>query len=183
MKKILFIAAVVAMAACNSKTESKTESTTGGDSTMAADVKYPYEILNSSKFEMADPKYGQMVLELWKDWDNANLLNHKDYFGDSVEMNFADGSSMHAERDSVLAAAQGFRNSFAKAESRVFSITALRSLDKDENWGLVWGMEIDTDRKGKVDSFYLQEAWRFNKAGKTDLMYQYKQKPPPPAKK
>jgi hypothetical protein len=183
MKKMLIVAAVVAMASCNSKTDSKTESTMGADSTKVADVKYPYEILNSSKFEMADPKYGQMVLELWKDWDNGNLSNHKDYFADSVEMNFADGSSIHSVRDSVTTSAQAYRNSFAKAESRVFSITALRSIDKDENWGLVWGMEIDTDKKGKVDSFYLQEAWRFNKAGKTDLMYQYKQNAPPPAKK
>lgn len=50
--------------------------------------------------------------------------------------------------------------------SSVDAVTALRSKDKNENWALIWGKEIDTDKKGKLDSFYLQETWRFNKMAK-----------------
>ena len=59
---------------------------------------------------------------------------------------------------------------------------AVKSTDKDENWALIWGKEIDTDKKGKIDSFYLQETWRFNKAGKANLFFQYKQAAAPPKK-
>jgi hypothetical protein len=43
-------------------------------------------------------------------------------------------------------------------------------------------MEKDINKKGKVDSFYLQETWRFNKDGKADLLYQFKAAGAPPKK-
>ena len=182
MKKILIMVAVVILSACNSN-EPKVESMqSGSDSTKIADVTYPYEIMYSSKFEIANPKYGKMILDLWKDWDNGDLSAHKDNFADSLEMHTADGSIMSGMRDSVLAIAQGSRNTLASAVSRVHSITALKSIDKDDNWALVWGMETDTDKKGKVDSFYLQETWRFNKADKIDRLYQFRQNSPPAKK-
>src|SRR5580765_8893033 len=145
---------VFILSACKSN-EPKVESMkSGSDSTKIADVTYPYEIIYSSKFEIADPKYGKMILDLWKDWDNGDLSAHKDNFADSLEMHTADGSIMIGMRDSVLAIAQGSRNTLASAVSRVHSVTALKSIDKDDNWALVWGMETDTDKKGKVDSFY-----------------------------
>jgi hypothetical protein len=166
------------LVACNSNKE-EVKGTSVTDSTTAS-VTYPYEIGYSSKFEMADPKYGQTILKLWKDWDNGNLSNSKDAFADSVEMHFAEGGMMHSVRDSVIASGQTYRDMFTSAVSEVFTVTALRSTDKDENWALVWGKEVDTDKKGKVDSFYLQETWRFNKAGKVDLLYQYKAASAPP---
>lgn len=103
-------------------------------------------------------------------------------FADSVEMHFADGSVMHSGRDSAVAAAQSFRNTFASSVSSVDAVMALKSTDKNENWALIWGKEVDTDKKGKTDSFYLQETWRFNKDGKADLMFQYKQEATSPKK-
>ena len=58
----------------------------------------------------------------------------------------------------------------------------IESIDKNENWVCVWGMETDTDKKGKVDSSYLQETWRFNKDGKADLFYQFRAAATPPKK-
>jgi ketosteroid isomerase-like protein len=131
---------------------------------------------------MDDPKNAESLLTLWKDWDNGDLSVHKDLFADSMSMTFADGSMMHASRDSALAAAQKMRNNFASAVSSVDAIMAVKSTDKNENWAIIWGKEVDTDKKGKVDSTYLQETWRFNKDGKTDLMFQYKQAIHPPKK-
>ena len=131
---------------------------------------------------MDDPKNAESLLTLWKDWDNGDLSVHKDLFADSMSMTFADGSMMHASRDSALAAAQKMRNNLASAVSSVDAIMAVKSTDKNENWAIIWGKEVDTDKKGKVDSTYLQETWRFNKDGKTDLMFQYKQAIHPPKK-
>ena len=184
MKKILAIAAITMIAACNSnKDEGVVKSMhTGTDSASQANVTYPYDISYSSKFEMADPKYGQTILQLWKDWDNGDLSAHKDMFADSMEMHFSDGSMMHSLRDSVMAAGQNERNRFSSTVSSVNAVTSLRSTDKNENWALVWGKEVDTDKNGKVDSFYLQETWRFNKDGKIDLLYQFKAAAMPPGK-
>ena len=182
MRKAFIVIALAVLAGCGSnKDESKTDSmkSTDSDSTkQQQEVALPYPVNYSSKFEMGDPQQSKIILDLWKDWDNGNLSNHKDNFADSVEMHFADGSVMHSSRDSVIAASQSYRNSFATAVSSIDAVMPVKSVDKNENWVLVWGKEIDTDKKGKVDSFYLQETWRFNKAGKTDLLFQYKQASP-----
>jgi hypothetical protein len=186
MKKIWVLATIVLFAACNSSTEpAKVDSmkSASDSTTTMRDINSPYPIGYSSKFVMDDPKNAETLLTLWKDWDNGNLSAHKDMFADSVELHFSDGSMMHSSRDSVIAAAQGFRNSFASSVARVDAIMAVKSTDKNENWALIWGMEKNTDKKGKVDSSYLQETWRFNKDGKADLFYQFRAAGAPPKKK
>ncbi len=187
MKKILVLFSVATLAACNSNEPAKVDSMKSTSDTTStpimADINSPYPVGYSSKFMMGDPKNAETILTLWKDWDNGNLSAHKDMFADSVELHFSDGSMMHSVRDSVIAAAQSFRNTIANSVSSVDAITALKSTDKNENWALIWGKEVDTDKKGKVDSFYLQETWRFNKDGKTDLLYQFRAAGAPPKKK
>jgi hypothetical protein len=179
MKRILVLASLAFFSACNTNEPAKTEAMKSGiGSTMQA-INSPYAIGYSSKFVMDDPKNAESLLTLWKDWDNGDLSVHKDLFADSMSMNFADGSMMHSSRDSALAAAQKMRNNLASAVSSVDAIMAVKSTDKNENWAIIWGKEVDTDKKGKVDSSQLQETWRFNKDGKTDLMFQYKQAIPP----
>jgi hypothetical protein len=184
MKKILVISSFAMLAACNSPEPAKTDvMKTSEDSTVQVqDITSPYPIRYSSKFAMGDPKHAETILTLWKDWDNGNLSAHKEIFADSLELHFADGSIMHSVRDSVLAAGQSYRNMFATVVSSVDAIMAAKSTDKNENWALIWGKEISTDKKGKVDSSYLQETWRFNKDGKADLMFQYKAVGVPPKK-
>jgi hypothetical protein len=185
MKKIFVFVSIAMIAACNSGEPEKTDSMgSTADSTaqtMQA-INSPYQIGYSSSFVMDQPKNAETLLTLWKDWDNGDLSAHKDVFADSVELHFSDGSMMHSTRDSVVAAAQSFRNTMATAVSSVDAVMAVKSTDKNENWALIWGKEVDTDKKGKVDSFYLQETWRFNKDGKADRMYQFRQAGSPPKK-
>ncbi|MDE3125689.1 MAG: hypothetical protein KGK14_09260, partial [Bacteroidota bacterium] len=58
----------------------------------------------------------------------------------------------------------------------------IKSIDKNENWALIWGKEVDTYKNGKKDSTHIQETWRFNKDGKADLFYQFKAAAAPPKK-
>jgi len=186
MKKIFVLASITILSACNSKEPAKTDTVKiESDSTMA--INSPYPILYSSKFEMGDPKNAETVLQLWKVWDDGDLSKSKDMFADTVQLYLADGSIMKGPRDSVMAGAQQYRNSLGSSSSVIHAVTDLKSTDKNENWALVWGMEKDTDKKGKVDSFFLQETWRFNKDGKADVLHQFRAagSPPkmPPAKK
>src|ERR1700730_15145048 len=177
MRKILAMAGISLLAACNNSPKDEVSSVAPNrDSSAAAaseNVSYPYTATYSSKFEIGDPKHAQTILNLWKDWDNNTLANSKNVFADSVSMYFWDGSMIHATRDSVLASAQKFRNTYTSVNSRVDAFTPLKSVDKNENWVAVWGMETHTDKKGKVDSIGLHEVWRLNKDGKADLVYQF----------
>jgi hypothetical protein len=183
MKQFFLVAFVALLSACNNSTDTaKVESMkTGSDSTMR-DINSPYAIGYSSKFVMDDPKNAETVLSLWKAWDSGDLSAAKDIFADSVEIHFSNGSMMHSVRDSVVNAAQNARNTITSSVSSVDAIMAVKSTDRNENWALIWGKEIDTDKKGKVDSFYLQETWRFDSSGKANFMLQYRQSASPAKK-
>ncbi len=70
--------------------------------------------------------------------------------------------------------------------SSVFSVVSFKGLNKpanqNENWVAVWGREVTTNKKGKIDSAFLHEVWRLNKDGKADLLYQFAAPLAPPAK-
>ncbi len=183
MRKVLIMAGIAFLAACNSEPKEEISSINPGkDSTAAVDVALPYTAGYSSKFEMGDPNHTAMILGLWKDWDNGNLANGKNNFADTVEMNFWSGESMRASRDSVISEGQKFRDNFTSVTSRVDAVMPLKSTDRDENWVGVWGTEVTTDKKGKVDSMHLHEVWRINKQGKADLVLQFSRKALPAKK-
>jgi hypothetical protein len=185
MKKIFVVASLALLAACNSSDDSaKVESTKSAtdSTTIVGDINSPYPVEYSSKFAAGDPKSAETILALWKIWEAGDLSLGKDRFADSIEMHFADGSSMQGKRDSVLAGAQAYRSTLASSISTVQAVTAVRSTDKGEDWALIWGKEVNTDKKGKKDSSYLQETWRLNKDGKVDLLFQFRAAAAPPKK-
>jgi hypothetical protein len=187
MRKMLFVAGISFLAACNngSKQDVASMAPPAKDTASAAateDLTYAYTANYSSKFAIGDAKNAQMILDLWKDWENGNLSNSKDKFADTVNLYLADGTHMWGSRDSIIAQSQKFRNNYASAKNRVDAITPLKSVDKNESWVAVWGMETDTDKKGKVDSTNLHEVWRINKEGKADLLYQFASRTTPPKK-
>lgn len=176
MKLISAIALVVILAACNSTPSAPAADAAKADSASAAAVKpinSPYEIMYSSKFVIDDPKNAETLLALWKFYDEGDLSKGKDMIADSIEMHMGEGSTIHASRDSATAMVQAVRSSLKSAVDRVDVVMALKSVDKNEHWALIWGTEIDTHKDGKVDSMEIHEVWRFNSAGKADMMMQY----------
>lgn len=176
MKKILVLAAMAFIAACNSSTPAPAENAKSADSssTKVKDIQSPYAIMYSSKFTIDDPKNAESLLALWKSFDNGDLSSAKDLFADTVEMNFADGMRMRGSRDSIISMGQAYRNTMTAVSDEVHAIMAVKSTDKDGHWALIWGTEKNTHKNGKVDSVDLQETWKFNKDGKAELMYQFK---------
>jgi hypothetical protein len=177
MKNVFLLAVIAAFSSCNSGTETKDDAmgTMSSDSTKKEDVVYAYPV-NYSNWEIADSKNAQTILNLWKDWDNADLSKSKDNFADTVELHFRDGSFRRGSRDSVIAAAQTARNTMSSVVSSVFSVVSLNGHNKpanqNENWVAVWGKEVSTNKKGKIDSAFIHEIWRLNKDGKADLLFQ-----------
>ena len=183
MKKNLLFACLFILVSCNSNQPAQTEPAKPASDSMAVqNINSPYEIQYSSKFVMGNPKYAEDVLTLWKDYDNGNLSAHKDFFADSVEVILGTGAHMHSTRDSVIAAIQKYRSSLTAAVDRVDAVMAVKSTDKNEDWVLIWGMETDTHKNGKIDSVDLQETWRINKNGKADFFMQYARPAAPPKK-
>ena len=182
MKQLFLVAAVAMVASCNSKNSGSADTMSTTTDTTAQKINSPYPIQYSADFSMDKPQNAETLLKLWKDWDNGDLSVDKDLFADTVEMHFSDGGYLRTSRDSATAAAQQERNSMSKSVSAVNAVMAVKSTDKNENWALIWGKEVDTYKSGKIDSFYLQETWRFNKDGKANLFYQFRAEATPPKK-
>ena len=177
MRKVCVLAILSLIIACNSGPKEDVSSVAPAkDSTengSSENVSYPYTASYSSKFEIGSANHANLILSLWKDWDNNTFDNSRNSFADTVTMYFWDGTRLHASRDSILAAAKQMRGNYSKVASRVDAFIPLRSKDKNEDWVTVWGMETHTDKKGITDSINLQETWRLNKDGKADLVYQF----------
>jgi hypothetical protein len=176
MKKPLFLAAAALITACSGNAPTVTNDSTQAKTdtiAMMRPIQSPYPITYSSSFAMDDPKNAESVLAFWKAYDKGDLSAAKEIFADTFDVHLSAGFRMRASRDSSVAAAQAYRNAYTSVVSEVTAIMAVKSTDKNEHWVLLWGTEKDTPKKGKVDSILLQETWRFNAAGKADLMYSF----------
>jgi hypothetical protein len=188
MKKIFVLASVAMFAACNSGSDNtKVEAMSGGDSTKMDNMNYPYTSDYSHDFEIGSSKNAMTLLQLYKDWDNNSLDNSKSSFAENDTMYFSDGNMFAGSRDSLFVVANQMRGQMGNVVDSVHAWVPMRSKDMNEDWVLIWTREISTDSKGKKTAKELHEAWRFDKDGKINKVYQYEQQPPkmppPPAKK
>jgi hypothetical protein len=177
MRKIFITFISFILFSCNNETE-KTETQVKDTMAVAPLNTSGYMIDYSSSFKIGEPKNAETILALWKAWDEGNLEPTKTYFADSVKFFTYDGAAIQGPIDSALSMIQEYRNSFSSVKSTVHAIMPLISTDKDQNWVCIWGTEVHSDKKGKIDSVDLQETWRFNNDGKADVLYQYSAKPP-----
>jgi hypothetical protein len=171
MKRILAALFVISLVACNN--EKTADTTAAGESKPHVPANlYGFTPGYSASFVMDSAANTETVLALWKEWKAGDLSASRSHFADSVSFFLADGSRMSGPTDALLKGMQDYRSSFKGMEVVVDAAFAVKSTDKNENWVTIWGTEIQTDMKGKVDTVSLQETWRFNKAGKVDLMFQ-----------
>ncbi len=180
MKQVLSAAFIVCvLIACNSattSTENKKDSSTAANTSSDENVTYAYTPMYSGNFKIGDSKQAQLILNLWKDYDNNNLDNHKDAFADSLEFDLSNGQIIKGTKDSVLNSLKKYRGSLTSAVSSVDVVVPLKANGKNESWVCVWGKEVDM-RNGKKDSVYLNEDWMFNKDGKIAFITQYQATP------
>ena len=165
MRKImLLLVATSLIAACSS--EKKTEES-------KPEVALPYVASYSSSFEIGNAEYAATILQgSWKDWEENNLDNMKNWMADSIVAYHSDNSVVNGV-DSLMARWKKGRADLAGAKTTIDAVIPVYSTDKKENWVLVWATEIDTRKDGTVDTVSIMETWRINKEGKTDLLYQF----------
>jgi hypothetical protein len=159
-------------AACNNDTKSTT--TTADDSTaVKPTAALAYTASYSSSFKMGNPDYSAMIVQgSWKDWETNTLGNMKSWVADTIVAYGADNTIVKGV-DSLQARWQRGRAEYTSVIDTVHAVLPTYSTDKNENWVLVWAKEINTDKKGKIDTVELMETWRINKDGKADLLLQY----------
>lgn len=160
-----------------SAAQAQTDKTKEKDKMTKADEAMPYTATYSSKFQIGDPKYAQIILKLWKDWDDNALDQSVAMFADTVTMYGADGTMLKGKEQN-LAEAKKYRGQFTTVKSTIHAFISLKSTDRNENWVAIWGTEEDTGKDGKVTSRELHEVWKFNTDGKIAVMRQFQAQSP-----
>ncbi len=173
MKQLLFVAVMtLLMVACN---QPATTSTGNKDPAMTGssveDLSIPYTPLYSTNFEIGNFKYAQIVLNIYKDYDN-NIFNNSNLYADTVSLNVSSGSTIKG-RDMVINSLKDYRNSITSVKDSIVTFVVLKPKDKDETWVSIWSSEINTFKDGKIDTSKINENWKFNKDGKVAFINMY----------
>jgi hypothetical protein len=179
-RSLLLAALLLFTASCNSnKTEPAEATTVAADTTASAPAPMKHEYATkawySSEFAIGDVNQGDIVVDLWKQFDDNTLDNALKYFADSVNMSFSDGTNFKGTKEGAVKMAKGLRGNFSSFKTTIAAIVPLKSTDKNENWVSIWGTEYTT-MKGKADSTDIQENWMFDKNGKVAYMHNYSRK-------
>ena len=119
-----------ALIACNTATTSteNTKDTTAATTATEENVTYAYTPVYSGDFTIGDSKNAQTVLDIWKDFDNNTLDNHKDAFADTVSFDSYDGHSMRLARDSMTSIIKSHRSSLSDRDHGVcYSLLSIRA--------------------------------------------------------
>jgi ketosteroid isomerase-like protein len=135
----------------------------------------PYKATYSSNFKMGNQKYANMILDMWKDWDD-NALERHDYVSDTVTAYFPDGTMVKGKA-AFLESGKKYRSGFTTVKSVVHAWLPLYSEDRKTDILCIWGEEADTAPDGKTTTTNLHEVWFFNKDGKITALRQFMAKP------
>jgi hypothetical protein len=167
----LLFAGASLFTACNNETKS---AASNSDTTaVAPSVSLPYTPSYSSSFKVGNPEYSAMILQgSWKDWENNTMDNMKSWIADTI-VAFHSDNTMIKGADSLIARWKKGRAGYSSVIDTINAVLSTHSIDKNENWVLVWATEINTKTDGKKDTAAVMETWRINKDGKADLLLQY----------
>lgn len=132
---------------------------------------FAQEKSNTTGFTIGKAAYSQMILDLWKDWDD-NTFDKHDYMADSLVMFLPDGSVTKG-KEANLEGAKKYRGSMTSSKSIIHACIPLVSPDRKEDAVCIWGQEESTFADGKVEKRDIHEVWWFNKAGKITAMRQW----------
>jgi hypothetical protein len=171
MRKLIIIAvAAIFFAACNNekKEETNTEKS-------ASTVSLPYTAGYSSQFnDKVSDSSVLTVLNSYKFWENADMNGLATTLGDSLYFVGWDGFKLNGTKSDIMKLWTSHRDSMSKVEITMDAWTKDHSVDKNDDFVLVWYKEIDTYKTGKVDSANYADINQL-KNGKIYWYSQYRQ--------
>jgi|GEM_PF-2778341 len=138
----------------------------------ARTIHLPYAPRQTADFEMGNPAFTKVVLDVWRGFDRGNISGLKAQFAQQLTIMLPD-QYLQGNRDTVLAQWQKKRDAYTTVQTMVDSWVPLHASDTKENFVFVWGKRQLTEPGGKVLHRTILEKWRVNGQGLIDFMQQY----------
>lgn len=173
MKKVFFCLAAIAMlSSCKDEKKADTPATaTTEDSKPPANLAYP--VAYSANFKIGNPEYSAMIVKgSWKDWEMNQMDDMKSWVADSI-VAMSSNNKITNGLDSLQSRWKRSRADLVSVTDSIDAVISVRSVDKNEDWVLVWAREISENKAGKKDTAAIMETWRINKDGKADMVMQF----------
>ena len=166
---ILLLSAI--LYACSSEKKSEVEQAAAVQE--IAPPSLAYEPSYSASFEMGNPDYAEMIVQgSWKDWEDNNLDNMMNWVSDTITAYHSNNQVVHG-LDSLMARWKKARSGYTSSVPTLNAVMSVRSVNRNEDWVLVWATSIDTKTDGAIDTVALMETWRINSAGKADMLLRF----------
>jgi hypothetical protein len=130
-----------------------------------------YPVLKN--ISLGNPAYSDIVLKIWKDFENNSMDNSRPYFTDNV-VGHSSAGMVVTGKENMFKTSNDFRNSLKDVKFRMVACTTLKSPgDPDHEIVMIWAERYFTMQDGMVLKTNAQEGWYFNKQGKIDQFYQF----------
>ena len=175
MKQILFITTVsISLLSCSPRRDNDA----GGKIIKSTDTTiYAYKATYSSDVTVpSNPGFAQMVLTVWKMFENKQIDSLKKYYADTVTYNNSAGFHFYGSSAELLDYA---KKDFGSLDSLRFDISMWQSLhvnDKNEDWVYIWAAERRYSKNGNADTSLIHEQWKIEN-NKISYFNQYTAKP------
>ena len=174
MKPLFFACMMFAFISCHTKNSPDVAENSGK---MENSTEYAYKATYSSDITVpSHPEIGQMVLTVWKMFENKQIDSLKKYYADTVTYDNSDGFHFHGSSDALLNFA---KKDIEGLDSLRFDISMWQSLhvnDRNEDWVYIWAAERRYAPGGKADTSMIHEQWKVEN-GKVSYFNQYAAKP------
>jgi hypothetical protein len=121
-----------------------------------AELDYAYTKSSTSNYNMGDPAQIQMVLTSLKAWENNNIDEAVQYFGDTVELYF-DNYYAKLPKDSLKQFFTQTRGDFDSVKIVMHDWETVKSTNDNNEWVSLWYTEIIKPKNGKLDSLAMMD--------------------------
>ncbi len=174
MKRVLlFSSAFFLFMACNNEAAKTAE--TKKEEPAASTVTLPYTAGYSSQFnDKVSDQDLLLVLNSYKYWETGDMNAVAGTLADSVRFEGSDGTRYSGAKAGLVDMWTKHRDSISTVQIMMDAWTKDHSIDKNDDYVLVWYKEIDTYKSGRVDSAYFADINQV-KNGKISWFSQYKQ--------
>jgi hypothetical protein len=155
--------------ACKNKVGLKVKHATWGESPTAY---YPFSPREDINFKKGNTQLSEIVLNVWKGYEAGNVKSLGTYFADSAIMVFHD-RQLSGKTDTVLQQYQRMRDKYMAVQCHIDYWQPVFDENRKEYWVLLWAKTEGTLQNRKIDSWSVQQVWKFNQQNKIYFMQQF----------
>jgi len=143
---------------------------------VAEPVTLPVELSYKGATKIGDMENVKTVLSCNKRFSELNA-DLAEFFADSVDCHFADGTEIVASRDSVVSVIAGFIGTLSSLKIDFIAAVPVDNIDLKHEWVFAWTDEVHTFKDGTVVEQSFHEDYRMQ-GGKIREIFQYVRKLP-----